>query len=217
MKIAIACLLLCMGISALAQPKINTTLKRQLDSVMLLDQKYRETLMLLMTPARQDSTAKSLNMTVTQANKHFWKLQNEIDSLNLIYVENLFKQYGYPGKTLVGAPANEAAWNVIQHSDKISKYLRLIQNAADHAEIPYHLYGMMLDRDLMERGQEQVYGTQGTCRKLKNGQQECFIWPIKDPKKVNARRNNAGFTTTVEANAERLGIKYRVVKMKEVK
>jgi hypothetical protein len=76
---------------------------------------------------------------------------------------------------------------------------------------------MMLDRDLMDQGKEQIYGTQGTCRQLKNGVQECFIWPIQEPKKVNARRKNAGFEMTVEDNAKRLGIEYRVVKLKEVK
>ena len=217
MKKALTCLLLLISICAYCQPKINTKLKRQLDSIMLLDQKYRETLMLLMMPDKKELTAKNLNMTVEQANTHFWKLQNRIDSLNLVFIENIIKQHGYPGKSLVGTPTNEAAWNVIQHSDKISQYLPAIQYAAEHVELPYRLYAMMLDRDLMEHNKEQLYGTQGTCRKLKNGKQECFIWPIKDPLKVNARRQNAGFETTVEVNAQRLGITYRVVKMKEVK
>ena len=75
---------------------------------------------------------------------------------------------------------------------------------------------MMLDRQLMYTGKEQIYGTQGTWRKLKSGKQETFIWPIKDPETVNERRKKAGFTQTVEDNATRLGIKYRVVSMDEI-
>jgi hypothetical protein len=217
MKNILCCLLLIISLQAHSQSKINVVLKRQLDSVMVLDQKYRETLTLLTMPGKKDSVLKSLKMKPAQANNYFWKLQGRLDSLNILFIENVFKQYGYPGKSLVGSPTNESAWNVIQHSDKISQYIPLIKNAAEHKEISYHLYAMMLDRDLMDQGKEQIYGTQGTCRQLKNGVQECFIWPIQEPKKVNARRKNAGFEMTVEDNAKRLGIEYRVVKLKEVK
>jgi len=44
-------------------------------------------------------------------------------------VEAIFRKVGYPGKTLVGHPANEAAYYVIQHSDKIKKYFPLIEQA----------------------------------------------------------------------------------------
>ncbi|MFD1258701.1 DUF6624 domain-containing protein [Mucilaginibacter terrae] len=217
MKKVICLLLLFISIKAYSQNTINLTLKRQLDSVMALDQKYRETLTLLTMPDKKDSVLKSLKMTPAKASNYFWKLQERLDSLNILFIENVFKQYGYPGKSLVGSPTNESAWNVIQHSDKISQYIPLIKNAAEHKELPYQLYAMMLDRDLMDKGKEQIYGTQGTCRQLKNGVQECFIWPIQEPKKVNARRKNAGFEMTVEDNAKRLGIEYRVVKLKEVK
>lgn len=52
------------------------------------------------------------------------------DSLNLIKVEEIIKQYGYPGKSLVGEPTNIAAWYVIQHSSKIGDYLLMIEQEA---------------------------------------------------------------------------------------
>jgi hypothetical protein len=210
-------LLLFVSSTAFSQTKINTHLKRQLDSVMSLDQKYREILTLLMDPSKRDSIAKSLSLTVSQANGHYWKLQNHLDSTNVVFIEGVFKKYGYPGKTLVGSPANESAWDVIQHSTKIHQYIGLMKQAAEGNELPFHLYAMMLDRDLMNQGKEQVYGSQATCRNLKNGKNECFIWPIKDAAKVNERRKKAGFDQTVEQNAKRLDIEYRVVKMEEVK
>ncbi len=57
------------------QHKINHILKQQMDSVMVIDQKYRDTLMLLMNTQRADSTAKGLSLSVAQANGHYWKLQ----------------------------------------------------------------------------------------------------------------------------------------------
>jgi hypothetical protein len=127
MKNIFCCLLLIISLQAHSQSKINMVLKRQLDSVMVLDQKYRETLMLLTMPGKKDSVLKSLKMKPAQANNYFWKLQGRLDSLNIMFIENVFKQYGYPGKSLVASPTNESAWNVIQHSAKISQYIPLIK------------------------------------------------------------------------------------------
>jgi len=184
---------------------------------MVLDQKYREALMLMMTDtSKTDSLAKTLNITRKNLNDELWKRQLSIDSANVEFVENIFQRYGYPGKSLVGTPTNETAWYVIQHSFKISKYLNLMKDAAKKNEISFRLVAMMEDRYLMNEGKEQIYGTQGTSRLLKNGKKENIIWPIQNPEQVNQRRKQAGFDQTVEDNAKRPGIVYRVVKLSEV-
>nr|WP_294790744.1 DUF6624 domain-containing protein [uncultured Mucilaginibacter sp.] len=217
MKILITLLLFSIAAEGMAQKQINLPLKKQLDSVMALDQKYREILTYLAQPTKRDSVAKSLALTVNEANMHYWKLQNHIDSSNLAFIERVFDKYGYPGKTLVGSPTNESAWNLIQHSNKIDRYLPLIKKAAEENELPFSLYAMMLDRQLMNEGKEQVYGTQAMTKKLKNGKVESFIWPIKNPNQVNRLRKEAGFATTVEENAKRFNIVYQVVAIDEVK
>lgn len=218
MKNLIIILLLFTVDSALGQHRLNYTLKRQLDSVMVLDQEYRETLNFLSDPLKRDSVAKSLSLTVQQANKRYWGLQNNIDSMNVVFIEAVFKKYSYPGKTLVGEPTNEAAWNIVQHSQKIDKYIAIIKKAAENKELPFMLYAKMLDRALLNKGEEQIYGTQAVCRNLKNGSGiDCFIWPIKDAGSVNERRKKAGFPTTVEQNAAHLDIIYRDIKITEVK
>lgn len=143
-------------------------------------------------------------------------MQGRLDSLNVLFVEKLFLRYGYPGKSLVGSPTNESAWYIIQHSPKISKYLPVIKRAAGQGELPFHLYAMMLDRYLMDENKEQIYGSQGAYRTLKNGKTDWIIWPIKDADHVNACRKAAGFDNTVEANAHALGITYRKLYLKEV-
>ncbi|WP_183562388.1 DUF6624 domain-containing protein [Mucilaginibacter sp. SP1R1] len=217
MKSIFAVLFILFSGTAIAQHKLNIVLKQQMDSVILLDQKYREALTFLMGPSKKDSVAKSVSLSVANAMNYYWKLQNHLDSANIAFVEQVFKKYGYPGKTLVGEPANEAAWNVIQHSSKIDEYLPLIKKAAEHKELPYRLYAMMLDRQLSNQGKEQLYGTQASCRPLKNGKDiGWYIWPIKDADKVNARRKDAGFDLTVEQNATRMDVNYKVIKISEV-
>lgn len=105
---------------------------------------------------------------------------------------------------------------MIQHSPKIEQYLEQIKGAAEQKELPFHLYAMMEDCFLMHQGKEQIYGTQATTRTLKSGKTENFIWPIKDPPGVNKLRKEAGFGQTVEENATRLNVKYRVVKLAEI-
>jgi hypothetical protein len=216
-KMTLFALLIICSNMVIGQAKKNITLKKQLDSVMLLDQKYRDTLSLLMDPIKQDSMAKSLKLTIKQANGHYWTLQDRLDSLNVVFVEGVFKKYGYPGKSIVDTPTNKTAWFIIQHSEKIHQYIGMMKKAADENELPFHLYAMMLDRDLMDEGKEQIYGTQISCQKFKNIKDQCIVWPIKDPANVNERRKKAGFPTTVEQNATRLDVTYRVIKIEDVK
>jgi hypothetical protein len=217
MKINVAILILLVPVIAACQPKINVTLKKKLDSIMIKDQLYRDTLSLLMDPLKGDSIAKTLSLTKGQASGRYWTKQDHLDSLNLVFIEGVIKKYGYPGKTLVDTPANEAAWYVLQHSPKIQQYIDVIKKAAENNELPFRLYAMMLDRQLMNDNKEQIYGTQITCRDGKSGKNECFVWPIKDASTVNERRKKAGFAQTVEQNAQRLDVKYRVVTMAEIK
>lgn len=142
------------------QTKFNATLKKQLDSVYVLDQKYRQAMTEISNPAKRDSISKSLSVPSEQLMGYFNSRQQPLDIVNLVFIEKILNQYGYPGKSLVGMPTNEAAWNVIQHSPKIAQYLSVIENAAKSDELPFNLYAIMLDRELMKQGKEQVYGSQ---------------------------------------------------------
>jgi uncharacterized protein DUF6624 len=200
------------------QSAINMKLKNQLDSVMQLDQKYREILSNgISDSTQQDSIAKSLHVAPTSIIKNLWKLQNSIDSANLVFVEDVIMKFGYPGKTLVGEETCDAAWNVIQHSPKIDKYLDIIKKAATEKELPFKLYAMMYDRHLVNHKREQVYGTQVSFLHLKNGESGWFVYPVRNPKKVNKLRRAAGFDQSVEENAKRLDVEYRVIKISEIK
>ena len=157
-----------------------------------------------------------MGLSEAEATGDLWKMQSVLDSVNMIYIESIFKTKGYPGKSMVGEPTNTAAWSVLQHnSDKISEYLPMIKKAGQEGELPMRLVAMMEDRYLMNENQPQVYGTQG--RLENNGEQ--FIWPIEDPINVNARRKKAGFDTTIEEYSKGLFGKeyeYKPLTMDEV-
>ncbi len=202
------------------QTSFNTTLKKELDSLKILDQKYRADLNANMR-GKGDSLAVVYGVRKEDLNDYLWKLQGELDSLNTLKVEKIIEEYGYPGISLVGKPTNEVAFYIIQHSKVIDKYLPVFKEAAEKNELRFVLYATMLDRSLMFRDQEQIYGTQSSGMSVKNqttGDWEnlSFIWPIKDPSRVNERRKAAGFSQTVEESAKSLGIEYKVFNLEEI-
>lgn len=204
-----------------AQHKLNEQLRRELDSIILMDQKYRKLLQLDLQ-TKGDSLAVFFEVKKENLTDYLWKMQNEIDSSNLNRVEQIIEEYGYPGLAIVGAPANEVAFYVIQHSKKIEKYLPVIKHAAEKSDLSFTLYAMMLDRYLMYKDQEQIYGTQGIGVEIPNPQTgkrelQLIIWPIKDPLRVNERRKEAGFTQSIEEYTKELWkTDYRIFSLEEV-
>jgi hypothetical protein len=213
---------LVFGISQ-AQNTIDENLKKELDEIYKSDQILREYI--------DSETAESRKLQILNetgyskedfANGNVYMIMNNRDSINLIRIEEIITKYGYPGKTMVGEPTNEAAWYVIQHSKKIIDYFLLIQDAGASNEIPFTKVAMMHDRLLMQQGKEQLYGTQGAGNYRLNsvtGQKVfwSYIWPILNPNGVNEMRKEAGFNTTVEENAKRMGIDYKVYTIEEIK
>ncbi|UYZ62705.1 DUF6624 domain-containing protein [Hymenobacter weizhouensis] len=205
------------------QPTLNLRLKRELDSIEVVDQRYRKLMMGGTTMnSRFDSVARAAGIPPEQVGPYLSRRMSAQDSTNVVRIAQIIDQYGYPGRTLVGTPTNEVALLVIQHSTRIPQYLPLVKHMADKGEVDFYLYARMLDRHLMYQGQEQIYGTQGCGYSVPNpttGQHDWikFIWPIKDAAHVNERRKKAGFDSTVEANAQRLGIQYKPMTLDEAK
>lgn len=204
-----------------AQSKINQNLKIELDSILKSDQIFREYIDSETTENRKLEILKVTGYSKEKLLQNTWGIINKQDSINLVKVERIIAEYGYPGKTLVGESTNEAAWNVIQHSDKIAKYFSLIEKAGADDEIDFTKVAMMQDRLLCSQGKEQIYGTQAAGRKIINketGKEEFFkyILPINNPEEVNELRKKAGFTSTVEENAKRMEIEYKVYTLVEI-
>ena len=214
---------LLVAFAAAGQAKINMRLKHELDSIEVEDQKYRILLTMPAGPSTDrvyDSVARVAKISREKVGPYLGQQMMQIDSMSIKRISQIIQQFGYPGKTLVGTPTNEVALLVIQHSDQIPKYLSLIEKTASRGEVPFYLYGRMLDRKLMYEEKEQIYGTQGVSYGVlnkKTGKRETvsFIWPIHDAAHVNERRRKAGFDSTVEANAQRLRIAYKPMTLQE--
>ncbi|HEV7348548.1 DUF6624 domain-containing protein [Telluribacter sp.] len=191
--------------------QFDSSLKAELDSIYKVDQFYRE---ILAKQPKMDSLAKVEGISLQQVQQRIFIKMNSVDASNTSRVKEIIEQYGYPGKSIVGEPTNEAAWHVIQHSKDIEQYFPIVEEAGKKKEIPFTLVAKMLDRLLVNQGKEQIYGTQGRCDfpqggSTQNQKPDCYIWPIADAAHVNERRKQAGFTDTIEENAKRLGIDYQ--------
>jgi len=222
MRAIFVSVLAILSMNCFAQKPINTELKQQLDTILQTDQGIREFLDSEVTEERKNAIAQQLNYPRALLDESAWVIMRKIDSINIEKVEHILAKYGYPGKTLVGEPENTAVFFVIQHSNKIPKYYPLIEKAGKSGELPFKYTAMMLDRKLTGEGKEQVYGTQIYMLKINNpktGKKESFeyVIPIKDAKNVNRRRKEAGFDTTVEENALRLGVVYKEYTKAQIK
>lgn len=202
------------GVSALSvSAQKEPALARSMDSVYVVDQAVRK---LFSSSLNRDSMAKAKNVPVDEIYTVLTAEMVRIDSANIRFIDSVIRVYGYPGKSLVGENASYAAWSVIQHSSRIDEFMPLLKAAADNGELDFPFYAMTLDRQLMYKRQEQIYGTQGSMVTLKSGEKGMIIWPIKDPEGVDERRKKAGFTSTVKENAARMRIDYKVYKLSDL-
>lgn len=199
-----------------AMPDLDFALKRRLDSIAILDQRYRKLIMASSDEERK-AIGESMGLSSEEYNGDLWGKQMAIDKSNLLFVERILNKQGYPGKSVVGEPTNTAAWYVIQHNpEKIPDYLDMMKAAATKDELPFRLVAMMEDRYLMNENKLQEYGTQGMSYSDARGD---FIWPIRDPETVNERRKAAGFTQTIEEYAADLfgeDFQYKILTLADV-
>ncbi|MCR5888283.1 hypothetical protein LRS06_11005 [Hymenobacter sp. J193] len=139
------------------KPKHNLALKQELDQLEAVDQQYRR--LFGAGPgmeARFDSVAKAAGIPPEQVGPYLSQRMVAQDSINIQRVGQIIQRYGYPGKTLVGEPTNEVALLVIQHSTRIPRYLKLVEQEAAKGEVPFYLYARMLDRHLMYQDKAQI-------------------------------------------------------------
>ena len=199
-----------------SKPRLDLALKQRLDSIAVLDQKYRS-LMQTNSLEERKRLGESMGLTEAEYNGDLSAMQTVIDSANMVFIEKYFLAKGYPGKSVVGEESSLVAWHVLQHNpDKIPTYLPIIKQAAADGEISMISAAMMEDRYLMHEGKPQVYGTQGMSFDDARGS---FIWPIENSETVNERRLKAGFDETIEEYAKVLfgeDFEYKVLTMEEI-
>mgnify|MGYP003545000465 CR=1 FL=1 len=112
-------------------------------------------------------------------------------------MEEIIRQHGWPGKSLVGDEASLAAFLIIQHADYEyqKKYFPLINEAKKQGEIDPRHVALLEDRILMREGKKQIYGSQ-LKRNEKTGKYE--MWPVEDEENLDKRRAAVGLEPIAE-------------------
>jgi len=174
----------------------NQELITQLEQIVKADSYYR---------TMSIDTGKKYGWNSPQATVLMHKQRN-VDIDNLIKVDIIIDQYGYPGKTLVGEDLMSGAFIVIQHSDPDvqAAYLPLLTDAANKGELKWSSLALMIDRVKTRNGEKQVYGSQ--MMEHDNVRQ---LYPIEDEMNVNLRRAKIGLSP-LEEYLKTFGFDYKV-------
>lgn len=142
-------------------------------------------------------------------NSSEWKLWSKkysvLDSVNLIRVNGIINEYGWPGEDIIGWHGSSALWVVIQHStlENQVKYLPLLRDAVKQGRARSSQLALLEDRILKSQGKEQIYGSQVSA----DSSGTVKFWPISDERNVNRRRFKAGLGP-IQWYAKQMGVIY---------
>ncbi|MFE7298435.1 DUF6624 domain-containing protein [Streptomyces sp. NPDC057579] len=114
-----------------------------------------------------------------------------LDAENAATLRQIIDEHGWPGHSLVGAAAANAAWLNVQHAglDLQLRSLGLLASAVEQGEATHQQLALLTDRVLLRQGKPQLYGTQ--YRDLRDGR-GYRLWDVTDPDGLDARRAAVG-------------------------
>jgi hypothetical protein len=202
------CCTLVFAQSSDSTPTLNKALQKELVKMGEDDQKYRAEWQARMTKMPASSRTDPSNDSLA-----LMKKQEEIDKKNLRRLNEIIKQHGWPGRSLVGERASQAAFLILQHADLShqQRYLPMLKEAASRGEARPSDVAMLEDRVLVGEGKEQIYGTQLHFGPETEGRWE--LYPILDEEKVDERRAAVGLPPLAEY-LKIFGVEYRPPKKK---
>jgi hypothetical protein len=156
-----------------------------LDTIFITDQKYR---------LQIDSVGNKYGWESKEL-ESFTKVIDikikEVDSIDLIKVEEIIGKYGWLGPEVVGEHGNQTIWLIIQHSDLATqeRYLPMMREAVKNGKASASDLAYLEDRVALRQGKKQIYGSQI------GGDPEthiCYVSPLEDPDNVDKRRADVG-------------------------
>jgi hypothetical protein len=105
----------------------------------------------------------------------------------------------WPGRRLVDADGEEAAWIIAQRAvfdpGLQRRCLEMLEMAVAAGDAPPAHYALLLDRVRMADGKDQVYGSQFV--RTEDGK-SVAPWPIEDAENVDERRRRVGLAPLAE-------------------
>lgn len=102
----------------------------------------------------------------------------------------ILAEIGWPGVDGVGPEANQAMWLLVQHAspELIKQSLPAMKAAAQKGELPWSTVALSIDRDLLNDGKKQLYGSQ----LIKNAAGKLELRPVEDESRLDERRASVG-------------------------
>ena len=117
-------------------------------------------------------------------------LERKLEALStaaIDWLRDVLDTHGWPGRSLVGSAASEAACRLIQHAGCALSFqrrcLRLLQEAAARGDVPPRHVAYLTDVVRLRAGQKQLFGT-----KFRKEGDALVPYPIVKPSEVDARR-----------------------------
>jgi len=113
------------------------------------------------------------------------KFKDSVFTTHKLRLEKIFKEFGYPGYSLVGKEGSKNFWLMVQHSDGDpdfqSKVLDKLKIEVDNRNADGRDFGLLTDRVKINKGEKQIYGTQLTY----NSQGQAYPKPLLDSVNVD--------------------------------
>ncbi len=113
------------------------------------------------------------------------------ENVNAQVLQRVIADHGWPGRSLVGEEAAEAAWQIALHADHVPDFqrlvLRLVATALERGEATSQQWAHLYDRCSINVGTAQTYGTQ-----YRIGRNGVELLPVRDPELLDARRSSVG-------------------------
>jgi len=170
----------------LKYPKIA----KLLDSMVVSDQEFRHQSIDLMN--------KGFKSESPEMREAFENGKNA-DSLNMIILKKIFKEYCFMGIEEVGKQGSSNFWLMMQHCDKDPKFqeevLSEMKKHIERKNANPSNYAYLIDRVKVNTGKPQVYGTQMILNKDNSSYEPK---PVIEPQNLNKRRAEVGLGTIEE-------------------
>lgn len=144
----------------------------------------------LISRGRQDQAVREVFLAGHHQDTTDLRQMADVDADNTSFLKKIVAERGWPGRSLVGSEAANAAFLILQHSPDTAfqaKTLPLLEKAYAAGDAEGQQVALLTDRVAVQRGQPQVYGTQAS---VVNGRFK--LNPIADSANVDARRAKVG-------------------------
>jgi len=178
-----------------------TEVKEKLTAIRKKDEYYR---------VMMDSIAR-IEGWKSKSIEPLWEKQRLLDSANMLEVDKIIEQVGYPLREKVGE-LSEIPFLVLQHGGDsvMAAYYHIIVGAGKNGDLRMKDVAQFQDRILVRMQQPQEYGTQVSLEFKEDpdtGQRydSLFLWTVRDRSNVNERRSAVGLDS-LEHQLRRYGI-----------